>query len=339
MKDKITIPDSPNIPGLTFRRFQGEADYPLMRSLIIESMRADQIVDQPTVEEVREWCTPSERFKPRQDLLFALAQGAGEQAVVAGFSRVDWYTGAEETRLYSQESFLLPEWRKPGFWSAMVRQNERRLQEVAADHPAVTRRAFQVRASASQTEWIATLEETGYRSVRRFTNMRHRLDKIIDWKLPVGLEIRPVQADQMRSIWEANRDLELEVFETNAERWTEERYRAWLEDPSHTPKLWQVAWEGEQLVGMVLNHINENENQVTGAKRGYTEHVFIRKAWRRRGLAITLLSRSLHLLKDQGMEEAVLGVDMQNASGAYEFYQKMGYQTFSTDIWYRKPME
>ena len=59
----------------------------------------------------------------------------------------------------------------------------------------------------------------------------------------------------------------------------------------------------------------------------------------KRGLVSALLVRSLQVLKAQGMEEAELGVDKENESGAYEFYKRMGYQTFSTDIWYRKPME
>ncbi len=339
MNNKETILNSPYIPGPTFRRFQGEADYPLMRTLFIESMQADQIPEQPTIEEIKNWLAPSNRFDPYQDILIALSQDARGESVVAGFGWVGWYTGTENTRLYFQQSYLSPEWRKHGFWQAMVKQNERRILEIAAGHPDISRRFFQAWASATQTDWVATLEGADYQSVRRFANMRHCFDKIPEWRLPAGLEIRPVQPEHMRSIWDARRDLDLEVFEGVAERWTEERYQSWLNDQSQTPELWQVAWQGDQLVGMVLNHIDEEENRQKGIQRGYTEHIFIRHAWRRRGLIVTLLSRSLHLLKDMGMEEAVLGVDMQNASGAYEFYKKMGYQTFSTDIWYRKPME
>ena len=89
---------------------------------------------------------------------------------------------------------------------------------------------------------------------------------------------------------------------------------------------------------MILNRIDEAENQALGRKRGYTEHIFIRKPWRKRGLAGALLTRSLRLLKAQGMDEVELGVDAENASGAYAFYKGMGYQTFTTDIWFRKPM-
>ena len=90
---------------------------------------------------------------------------------------------------------------------------------------------------------------------------------------------------------------------------------------------------------MVLNRIDKAANQARGRKRGYTEHVFVRRPWRQRGLASALLATSLRLLKEQGMQEAELGVDAENESGAFGFYQCMGYQTFSRDIWFRKSMD
>ncbi|TFH36753.1 MAG: GNAT family N-acetyltransferase [Anaerolineales bacterium] len=90
---------------------------------------------------------------------------------------------------------------------------------------------------------------------------------------------------------------------------------------------------------MVLARIDEVENRDLKRKRGYTEHVFVRRPWRQRGLAKALVVRSLRVLKERGMEEGELGVDSENESGAFGFYQRLGYETFSTDIWFRKPMD
>jgi len=38
------------------------------------------------------------------------------------------------------------------------------------------------------------------------------------------------------------------------------------------------------------------------------------------------------------MNEAELGVDVENESGAFGLYQRLGYKTFSIDTWFRKPM-
>ena len=339
-KKRNTNNDSqvPDVPPLTFRCFQGDADYLLMWAIMTESDRADQIHDTLSLDDIRNWCVPSTRFDPYRNLLFALSHHAGGEPSVIGFSRVVWYTGLEDTRVYVQVSFLHPDWREREVWPAMVQQNERRLREIAASHPLTHRRFYQAWATRTQVKWKSVLESEGYQAVRHFNNMLHRLNDFPNRALPAGLEVRPVQPEHYRSIWEAQREVQMELFEVVAENWTEERYGAWLANPSHTPQLWQVAWDGEQVAGMVLNRIDEAENKQLGRKRGYTEHVFVRRAWRKRGLASALLARSLQLLKAQGMEEAELGVDTENESGAYELYKRLGYQTFSTDVWYRKPM-
>ena len=328
-----------DFPKLNFRCFQGEADYPIILSIYTKSNDADQIRDPASLEDMKRWCSPSKRFDPGKDILFAVLETGGNEIPVVGFSRLSWYTGLKDTRLYVQSSFVDPDWRDHGFWPAIVQQNERRLREIAASHPFTTKRFFQAWATSAQVKWIETLESEGYQAVRHFNNMLHRLDAIPEHEIPAGLEVRPVQKDHFRSIWEAQREVQMELFEVVAENWTDDRYETWLANPSHTPQLWQVAWDGDQVAGMVLPRIDETENIHLERKRGYTEHVFVRRPWRKRGLAKALVLHSLRALKEQGMQEAELGVDSENESGAYEFYKRLGYETFSTDIWYRKPME
>jgi ribosomal protein S18 acetylase RimI-like enzyme len=188
-------------------------------------------------------------------------------------------------------------------------------------------------------KWISVLEGESYHAVRHFHNMLHRLDVIPEQEMPEGLQVRPVQTEHYRSIWEAQKEVNQELFEYVGENWTEEKYQSWRANPSLTPQLWQVAWEGDQVAGMVLTRIDEVENRDLKRTRGYTEHVYVRRPWRQHGLAKALVVRSLRVLKERGMEEAELGVDSENESGAFGFYQRLGYETFSTDIWFRKPMD
>jgi len=67
----------------------------------------------------------------------------GGESSVVGFSRLSWYTGLKDTRLYFQSSFLHLDWRDHGFWPAIVQQNERRLREIAANHPFTPQRFYQ----------------------------------------------------------------------------------------------------------------------------------------------------------------------------------------------------
>ena len=327
------------IPGFTFRNFQGETDYSIIFSILIESDQADQVSGTPSLNDIMRWCSPSNHCDPTRDILFVLRKTTHEALTEVGFSHVSWYTAPKNVRLYDQSSFLIPGCRERRLFSAMLRRNEHRLREIAIGHPSTLQRYYQGWATHTQVIWIDVLMREGYQAVRHFNNMLFQLNDIPNRTLPTGFTIRPVQSEHFRSIWEAQREVVLSLFEAVEEDWTEDKYESWLNNPSHTPQLWQVAWDGDQVAGMVLNRINPAENKELIRKRGYTEHIFVRQPWRKRGLASALIAQSLQVLKEQGMEEAELGVDTENESGAYEFYQRMGYQTFSTDIWFRKPMD
>ncbi len=329
--------------GVTFRPFREEADYERMLAILLDSAKADRDDWTPSLDEIKAWCARTARFDPARQLVFATTAGTPAGAEPLGVSRVSWYTGRNGARIYVQTSFLRPEWRKPGIWPALIREGDRRLREMAVGHPSLCERYFQGWATETQTEWIAALKAEGYEAVRHFRNMVYPLDAVaeptlLDVEMPSSLEVRPVQAGDMRRIWEAQAEVTRGLFEYVAEQWTEEKYAGWLADTSHTPRLWQVAWSGDDVAGMVLGRVDEAANRGRERKRGYTEHVFVRHPWRRRGLAKALLARSLQQLREEGMDEAELGVDSENDCGAYGLYERLGYMTERTDIWFRKPL-
>ena len=55
-------------------------------------------------------------------------------------------------------------------------------------------------------------------------------------------------------------------------------------------------------------------------------------------MAKSLIALSLEELKAQGMQEAALGVDTQNPSGALRLYQGLGYKEVRKYINYRKEL-
>jgi len=316
---------------------QSESDYPLLLEINRSSRQADKNDETVSLEGIARALAQMDGLTPARGVLIASLADAPATAI--GYSRPGWYSSRADTRLYYQVSFLRQEYRDRGFWQTMVRQNELRLHEIAHEHPPVPQRLLQAWASDSQVDWISVLESTGYRVVRRFSNMLYLLGKAPSNSIPVGFETRPVRPEHMRCIWEAQKEMNEGLFENVAEDWREEKYPAWLENPSHTPQSWQVAWNGDRLAGMVLARIDEKENEERNRKRGYTEHIYVRPRWRKRGLASALIAQSLQVLRDQGMLEAELGVDSENESAAFNLYQRMGYKTFSIDTWFRKTME
>jgi ribosomal protein S18 acetylase RimI-like enzyme len=64
---------------------------------------------------------------------------------------------------------------------------------------------------------------------------------------------------------------------------------------------------------------------MTGKKAGYTEYIFVREKWRKRGIASYLINQGLLYLKECGREAAVLEVRANNQQ-ALELYAKLGYK-------------
>lgn len=332
--DALVIQNDRSFPGLVFRSFRGQADYPGMSAVIEGSKDADGLEWSQSVEDVARTYRHLVNCDADRDLLFAEVDGE-----VVGYSRVWWQQEAEGTRLYQHFVHLLPQWRGLGIRRAMLQQNERRLRQIAADHPEDGPRLLQAWASDTEDHWQNLLQQEGYSPVRYgFSMVRPDLEEIPDLPLPEGLEVRPVPPDRVRSLWRAAREAFRDHWGYSEDEWSYEHWEEFQESPTYNPALWQVAWAGDEVAGMVLNFINEEENEEYGRLRGYTETICVRRPWRRQGVAKALIARSLHVLKAQGMAEAALGVDADNPNGALQLYRSMGFRVIKKFTTYRKPM-
>jgi ribosomal protein S18 acetylase RimI-like enzyme len=266
-------------------------------------------------------------------MLFAEVNGK-----VVAYNRTLWYQQADGTRIYMVFGFLLPEWRRRGIGTAMLRWGETRLRQIAAEHPQDGARFFQSWTEESEYGTIALLEQEGYRPVRWSVEMKRDLSEPFPKAaLPAGLKVRPVEPEHMRLIWDA-------AAEAFRDHWgysppKESDYQEWLDDPHADPSLWKIAWDDEQVAGMVQNFINQDENEEYERLRGYTEGICVRRPWRKRGLARALIVQSMQMFKEMDMNETALGVDAENLSGALNLYKSVGYRAVKRSATYRKAMD
>lgn len=331
--DRVPLPDAPQIRELVFRRFRGKADYPHMLSVLEAHTIGHGIEYANSLEEIEFVFSHLANCDPFRDVLIAEVSG---EAIA--FSRVWWETLDDGVRLYKSLGFLAPTWQRRGIGTAMLRYNERRLRAIASAHPADAPKYFQGWASDREVPAHALFTASGYDVARTMLDMvRPATAPLGEAPLPDGLVVRPVQERHLRAIWEARQ-------EAYRDHWGyapggEQAYQRWLEHPLFNPELWKVAWDGEQVAGMVLNRINEAENAKYGRKRGHTQDVFVRRPWRRRGLARALLTHSIEMFVDMDMEETALGVDADNPSGALVLYETTGYQTTGRYTFLRKAMQ
>jgi ribosomal protein S18 acetylase RimI-like enzyme len=157
---------------------------------------------------------------------------------------------------------------------------------------------------------------------------------IVEAALPDGFEVRPVVEADHRRIWDA--DCEAFRDHNDAATRTEEDFERWFTMPNLDTSLWRVAWDGDEVVGSVMTFIWPDENEKLGLSRAWLEHISIRRAWRKRGVAKALIADTLLMLREMGFSEAALGVDAKNPMGALQLYESHGFRQHKTGIGFRK---
>jgi ribosomal protein S18 acetylase RimI-like enzyme len=267
---------------------------------------------------------------PSRDLILG---EVGEALVAMHSSTMRFVDGAWVASL---RGFVHPSWRRRGLGRALLRFGELHARAVvptsAADQPG----AWQAVATSLEQGAHALYRGSGYSPFRyAFTMTRDLSSPIPPLRLPAGLEIRRARPEHFRAIWEAEREAFQDAWGYTP--WPEENYQRFLGFPHYDPALWRVAWDGDQVAGMVLNFVNAVENAVLGRSRGYTEDIAVRRPWRRRGVASALLADSLRALQALGLKEAALTVDAESPSQALRLYENLGFRTILEWTFYRRP--
>lgn len=328
------IPGAPAVPGLSFRRPLGEIDFKILADVMQRSRDADLFELVETPEDVADDFRHLQNCDPNKDMLFVEINGT-----TVGFCRCDWHSRLGGVRTYEHAAYLVPEWRTKGLRQAMLRENERRLREIAKEHLDDYTKIFEGRANFEENNWKTLLEEEGYRPFRHNLMMvRPNLDAIPNLPLPEGMEIRPVRPEDLRTVLKAAEEAFREEPNFAEELWTEEGFKYLTEWRAFRPEIWQVAWAGDEVAGAVLNMIDDEENRKFKRNWGYTMAIFVRRPYRNRGLASALIARSFEVLKREGVNEVALGVDHENPSGALRLYEKMGFRLYQQHTRYRKPL-
>lgn len=102
--------------------------------------------------------------------------------------------------------------------------------------------------------------------------------------------------------------------------------------------LWVVAWDGDEVAGVLQNWILPEENRTLGIARGWLEHISVRRGWRRRGLGRAITAEELRRLRAAGMIDAALGVDADNPTGALGLYEGLGFEVDQRSTAYWRPL-
>jgi len=256
--DAIPVPivELPAVAGLAIRRLRAPADYPAMNAVANRCRMADGITFATSDEDFAEFYSHLSNCDPARDLFVVTVDD-----VVVGYARTAWSQeiAGERALVHDVICFLDPAWTRRGIGQAMLATLEARVREIAEDEPGVPLRYLQTEVGDKAVGQEALLRDAGYEPVRYgFTMLRPNLDDQPDAPLPEGLEIRDVQPEHLRAIWEA----EVEALRDHwgATEPTEAGYQQFLDDTSpEEVALWRVAWDGDQVAGQLRSFISETD--------------------------------------------------------------------------------
>ena len=327
----VLLPDAPAIPGLRFRGLQRPADDAAIAELVNAGMAANNVPHRLALAQITSWLDHPSTLDLAADLLFAEVDGS-----VIAYTEGGWEQDNDGGRNYAVWGQVHPDWQRRGLGTALLHWIERRQRRVAAEHPEVEKR-LESWANELEAGRLALLERNGYEIVRYDYEMeRPNLDDIKPLPFPPGIELRPAREEDLRRHWE----VEIEVFR---DHWgaidaSEDSFERTRTDPRRNLSLWVVAWQGNEIVGQVMNRIDKESNAELGMQRGWVSSVGVRRPWRRQGIGRALVAESLRVLRDAGMTSAGLGVDAENAHGALGVYEASGFHVVRTERVYRKPL-
>jgi mycothiol synthase len=328
---RLPLTSTPDIPGLSLRRGR-PGDWDAIAATVNRAHTADGVEESRSGAEMASDFGSLDVFELERDALLAELDG---EVVAFGFG----YRVRRDGVLTGETwGAVLPEVRRHGVGTAIWRANVARVTaEMAADPRPGPRelRSFALDVSIGDR---ALLAAQGYVPIRFGYEMRRFLTgRLPEHRLPAGLELRPVVPEDHRAIFDGNNEAFRDHW-GHRER-GEREFEALFTAPATDTSLWCVAWDGDEVAGVVINTIYQQENATLGVQRGWLDQVSVRRPWRGRGVAKALCAASFRILRERGMDEAWLGVDGSNPTGALQLYEGLGFAVTRRWQVYGRPID
>ena len=330
----VIVLNIPNLEGLSFRSIKGEQDAEALYAVHNGRITYDKVdltlhhEDIPSLDRLR------------NNLSQAVAAGEQDQWLVAqihehviGYSQLESWHEEDGVWVYFIGGWVLPEWRRKGIGTAMLHWGEAMARQSATWQHPNERLEFAANATSTEEDATALLLTEGYEV--GFTTLEMRFDVSTNLpatpRLPEGIELRLVVPEHYPLLVSSIIESYQNAFSHNRFRATFDRvayYSDELRKPKYDPKLWYVAWDGNEVAGQVFLVIENSEVCV--------HQVSVRPAWRRKGLARALLIRALQDVRKRGEEVIWLDTYAEYQTRAMDLYYNLGFQLVKEFQRYRK---
>jgi predicted N-acetyltransferase YhbS len=310
--------DLPELPGVTLRPYTDADDLAAMVA-VMAGREAHDAVDPyseeqrtPTLDELAGIFAPRPGFDPAHQILVAEASGG-----VVGFAWIRAWAQDETTWVCYHRHHLLPQWRGQGIGAALLQWSESTLRQgVVPALPDGARAYFRTNATNTERETVARLVAHGYTVANRTVELAlNSLAALPAPVVPDGFAVRPPRPREYRAIYFANEAAFADEWGHIAK--TDEDFATFIDDVRTDPSLWRVAWDGDEIAGVVMGEM--------GRFTGVIGDLSVGSRWRQRGLGRALLLCGLLALRERGATEARIYTDAADPFGALTLYTSVGF--------------
>ncbi len=277
-----------------------------------------------TEDEVRSWFTSGLIRDPAADTRLAangdtIVASAMLAPPVGDGDRVDSFGG------------VLPGWRGRGYGRELLGWSFSRARQLRDELSPGANWSLDADAYATEATAFALFERFGMQPVRYWYEMAADLSVPVGPRLRPDLPVVPFSAGYTGALHAAHSEAMADHFDfelTSLADWSQHD----LHQPGFRPDLTRLALDGDQVAAYVL----------AGAEtpgRIRMNEIGTRRAWRRRGLAGSLLADVMMAAAADGQQRATLGVDSDSPTGAVSIYRQAGFEIVSSWTSYRRLLD
>ncbi|UCR88833.1 GNAT family N-acetyltransferase [Mycetocola spongiae] len=291
---------------------------------ILDLMHAASALDNPhfvmTMDQLRSEYETS-GFNPVTDSMLAL-DPAG-RAVAYGVAQLS--PGQDTLVKVEIPGSIHPDLRRRGLGTALLTwQEERGLQLLAGSEKTVP--GWLSTSAMEHSAGVRALAAAhGYAEARWWFELRRDLAAPIP-EVALDSELRLAVPDEELS--EPTREAFNDSFRDHwgSQPTTREDWESQAKLDTFRGDLSRVAVAPDGTVAaLVMSEVNRAEWEPAGFSFGYIGLVAVRRAWRGRGLAQSLIGEVLAAYRAEGFEKAMLHVDSESPTGALGLYTKLGF--------------
>ena len=232
-----------------------------------------------------------------------------------------------------------PNARESGIEDEILAWATGRAREGGREHGKLANlRAFSDRANSYA---MAQLEHQGFTPARYFFQMRRPIkdgEPVPEPQFPEGYTLRYVANDEDVERWVDTFNLSF-IDHWDFHPATVERRKHRMSAPYYRSDhdLIVVAPDGT-FAAFCLCTVDDEHNKRNNINEGWIDVLGTRRGFRKMGLGRAMLLAGLHKLKENGVDEAMLGVDADNPTGALGLYESAGFSKYKSAIAFRKEL-